>query len=181
MTVAKPEASPSNDPVAVRIRGVAKHFGTGDQRVLALRGVDWDIYKGQMSLIVGPSGCGKTTLLSVIAGILNADEGDVSVFGQKITAMRDREKTRFRARSIGFVFQQYKPPPRAHGRRKTRRSRWSSPAGGDRRPSHAPPWSWTRWGWARGRRACRTSSPAVSSSGSPSARATGARPEPAGL
>jgi putative ABC transport system ATP-binding protein len=95
------------DPVAVRIRDVAKHFGTGDQRVLALRGVDWDIYKGQMSLIVGPSGCGKTTLLSVIAGILDADRGEVSVFGQAITALGDREKTRFRARHIGFVFQQY--------------------------------------------------------------------------
>lgn len=101
------EASQAGDPVAVRIRAVAKHFGGGDQRVLALRGVDWDIYKGQMSLIVGPSGCGKTTLLSVIAGILDADEGEVSVFGQRITAMGDREKTRFRARSIGFVFQQY--------------------------------------------------------------------------
>ncbi len=95
------------DPVAVRIRGVTKHFGTGDQQVMALRGVDWDVYKGQMSLIVGPSGCGKTTLLSVIAGILDADLGEVSIFGQTITALRDREKTRFRARSIGFVFQQY--------------------------------------------------------------------------
>jgi putative ABC transport system ATP-binding protein len=96
-----------DDPVAVRIRSVTKHFGAGDQRVLALRGVDWDVYKGQMSLIVGPSGCGKTTLLSVIAGILNADEGEVSIFGQEVTAMRDRAKTRFRAEHIGFVFQQY--------------------------------------------------------------------------
>jgi putative ABC transport system ATP-binding protein len=95
------------DPIAVRIRGVTKHFGTGDQQVLALRGVDWDIYKGQMSLIVGPSGCGKTTLLSVIAGILDSDSGAVSVFGEEITSLRDREKTRFRARHIGFVFQQY--------------------------------------------------------------------------
>ena len=63
-------------PVAVRIRGLTKHFGTGEQRVQALRGVDWDVYAGQMSLIVGPSGCGKTTLLSVIAGILDGDSGD---------------------------------------------------------------------------------------------------------
>jgi len=107
MKVTQPEASPADDPVAVRIRSVAKHFGAGDQRVLALRGVDWDVYKGQMSLIVGPSGCGKTTLLSVIAGILNPDEGEVTIFGQRITALRDREKTQFRARSIGFVFQEY--------------------------------------------------------------------------
>jgi putative ABC transport system ATP-binding protein len=93
--------------VAVRIRKLTKQFGTGEQSVLALRGVDWDVYRGQMSLIVGPSGCGKTTLLSVIAGILDADQGEVSVFGHEVTAMRDREKTRFRATNIGFVFQQY--------------------------------------------------------------------------
>jgi putative ABC transport system ATP-binding protein len=93
--------------VAVTIRGVTKHFGAGDQKVLALRGVNWDVYKGQMSLIVGPSGCGKTTLLSVIAGILDCDEGIVNIFGSEITAMRDRQKTRFRAENIGFVFQQY--------------------------------------------------------------------------
>jgi putative ABC transport system ATP-binding protein len=97
----------ANDPVAVRIRSVTKHFGAGDQRVQALSGVDWDVYRGQMSLIVGPSGCGKTTLLSVIAGILDADEGNVSIFGHEVTSMRDRARTRFRARHIGFVFQQY--------------------------------------------------------------------------
>lgn len=98
---------PSAREVAVRIRGVTKHFGSGDQKVMALRGVDWDVYTGQMSLIVGPSGCGKTTLLSVIAGILDADQGEVNVFGQELTTMRDRAKTQFRARNIGFVFQQY--------------------------------------------------------------------------
>ena len=97
----------TNDPVAVRIRALTKTFGTGDHRVQALRGVEWDVYKGQMSLIVGPSGCGKTTLLSVIAGILDADEGEVSIFGHAVTAMGDGAKTRFRARHIGFVFQQY--------------------------------------------------------------------------
>jgi putative ABC transport system ATP-binding protein len=100
-------ASNGAEPVAVRIRGLAKHFGHGEQRVTALRGVDWDVYCGQMTLIVGPSGCGKTTLLSVIAGILNGDSGTVSIFGNELTAMRDRALTRFRARNIGFVFQQY--------------------------------------------------------------------------
>jgi putative ABC transport system ATP-binding protein len=93
--------------VAVRIRGLTKHFGSGDQRVQALAGIDLDIYAGQMTLIVGPSGCGKTTLLSVIAGILDADEGEVIIFGGDVTAMSDRRKTKFRAKSIGFVFQQY--------------------------------------------------------------------------
>jgi len=98
-----------SDPggVAVRVRKLTKHFGAGDQRVQALAGINLDLYAGQMSLIVGPSGCGKTTLLSVIAGILDADEGEVSIFGSDITRMSDRMKTRFRAKNIGFVFQQY--------------------------------------------------------------------------
>jgi putative ABC transport system ATP-binding protein len=99
------ESNPSE--LAVRIRGLNKHFGSGDQRVQALGGIDLDIHAGEMSLIVGPSGCGKTTLLSVIAGILDADSGEVSIFGNDITRMSDRAKTRFRARKIGFVFQQY--------------------------------------------------------------------------
>jgi putative ABC transport system ATP-binding protein len=75
--------------------------------VEALRGIDWDVYSGQMTLIVGPSGCGKTTLLSVIVGILNCNAGEVNIFGREMTSMSDRERTRCRARNIGFVFQQY--------------------------------------------------------------------------
>jgi len=93
--------------LAVEIRGISKNFGTGERQVAALKDVDWDVYAGQMSMIVGPSGCGKTTLLSVIAGILNADAGSVTIFGQEVSAMSDRARTRFRASHIGFVFQQY--------------------------------------------------------------------------
>lgn len=103
----EPAIAPSASELAVRIRGVTKHFGTGEQRVTALRGVDWDAYKGQMSMLIGPSGCGKTTLLSIIAGILDSDDGAVEVFGHQISSMSDRQKTRFRAENIGFVFQQY--------------------------------------------------------------------------
>jgi putative ABC transport system ATP-binding protein len=98
---------PDTNPVAVRVRGVAKAFGAGEQKVHALKGVSCEFQKGKMSMIIGPSGCGKTTLLSVIAGILNPDEGAVDIFGSDVTAMRDGERTRFRARRIGFVFQQY--------------------------------------------------------------------------
>lgn len=94
--------------VAVHVRAVSKTFGHGEQKVMALRGVDWDVYKGQMTLIVGPSGCGKTTLLSVVAGILDADKGGVvEVFGHDVAKMSGGKKTRFRQRNIGFVFQQY--------------------------------------------------------------------------
>jgi putative ABC transport system ATP-binding protein len=106
-TIRPDQRSAAPTEIAVRIRGLTKHFGSGDQRVQALAGIDLDINAGQMTLIVGPSGCGKTTLLSVIAGILDADEGEVSIFGQEITALSDHVKTKFRARNIGFVFQQY--------------------------------------------------------------------------
>ncbi len=113
MVAATSQARPlAGDPeaargVAVRIRGLTKQFGSGEQRVQALRGLDWDVYHGQMTLLVGPSGCGKTTLLSVIAGILDCDSGSVDIFGQSLTGMGDRSRTSFRARNIGFVFQQY--------------------------------------------------------------------------
>ncbi len=101
------DENPAGPPIAVRVRGLSKHFGAGEQLVKALDAVDLDFQAGKLSLIVGPSGCGKTTLLSVIAGILDADAGEVSIFGEALTAMGDRAKTRFRARRIGFVFQQY--------------------------------------------------------------------------
>ena len=100
------EAATPRD-TAVRIRGLCKHFGSGNQRVTVLRSVDWDVFAGEMSMIVGPSGCGKTTLLSIIAGVLDADDGEVSVFGRDLTKMSDHAKTVFRAQKIGFVFQQY--------------------------------------------------------------------------
>jgi putative ABC transport system ATP-binding protein len=59
--------------LAVRCRGVTKHYGEGDAKVVALRGVDLDIPRGELLMLVGPSGCGKTTLISVIAGILDRD------------------------------------------------------------------------------------------------------------
>jgi putative ABC transport system ATP-binding protein len=93
---------------AVRLRGVHKTFGSGDTKVVAVRGVDWDVMPGQLTLLVGPSGCGKTTLISVIAGILDCDPGgQVDVFGQDVAGMSRSGKTRFRRDTIGFVFQQY--------------------------------------------------------------------------
>lgn len=106
-SMSRQDAIVDGDAIAVRIRGVTKSFGKGEQRVAALKGIDWDVAKGRMSLLVGPSGCGKTTLLSVIAGILNCDQGEVTIFGQDVTRMSDRQRTRFRSKRIGFVFQQY--------------------------------------------------------------------------
>ncbi len=92
---------------AIACRDVRRAFGTGNSQVWALRGVDLDLYPGELSLLVGPSGCGKTTLLSVIAGILEATSGEVDILDRKITSMSARQKTQFRCRNVGFVFQQF--------------------------------------------------------------------------
>ena len=97
----------NTDPVAVRCEGLIKHYDIGEQRVTALSGVDLDILKGELTMLVGPSGCGKTTLISVMAGILDQDQGLCEVFGQDIRHMRSKDKLNFRARNIGFVFQSY--------------------------------------------------------------------------
>ncbi|HEY2147931.1 MAG TPA: ABC transporter ATP-binding protein, partial [Pirellulales bacterium] len=93
--------------VAVACRGVTKQFGSGETATMALRGVDLEVRMGQLTLLVGPSGCGKTTLISIIAGLLNPTAGDVSVFGAELTKLGGRELVDFRARNVGFVFQQY--------------------------------------------------------------------------
>jgi putative ABC transport system ATP-binding protein len=96
----------TND-VAVHIRGVEKYFGTGDARVHVLRGIDLDILAGELLMMVGPSGCGKTTLISIVAGILDADEGLCRVLGSDVKSMSAPQKTAFRKNNIGFVFQAF--------------------------------------------------------------------------
>jgi len=97
---------PSNG-IAVYCRGVSKTYITGSTKVLALRGVDLDVRVGELLMLVGPSGCGKTTLISVIAGILDHDEGECRVFDQDIRTMGQTQKTRYRGAHVGFVFQAY--------------------------------------------------------------------------
>jgi putative ABC transport system ATP-binding protein len=92
---------------AIRCRNLVKEYGSGNSLVRALRGVDLDVYPGELTLMVGPSGCGKTTLLSVVAGILEPTSGDVEVLGTNIARMAQWRKVRFRRENIGFVFQQY--------------------------------------------------------------------------
>jgi len=92
---------------AIACRAVAKGFGTGEARVAALRGVDLDVAAGEIVLLTGPSGCGKTTLLSIIAMLLNTDEGEVTIAGTAISALASAERTALRARKLGFVFQSF--------------------------------------------------------------------------
>lgn len=94
-------------PSAVRCVNLTKEFGRGENRITAVNQVTCDIQPGEMTLLVGPSGCGKTTLISIIAGLLNPTAGEVSVFGQRLDQLRGSRLVQFRARNIGFVFQQY--------------------------------------------------------------------------
>jgi putative ABC transport system ATP-binding protein len=97
-------AEPSHD-IAVRCSGLTKAYGTGDARVMALRGVDLDVRSGELLMLVGPSGCGKTTLLSVITAILDQDSGNCEVLGRDLQHMSQSDRARFRSVSVGFVFQ----------------------------------------------------------------------------
>jgi len=92
---------------AVWCRNIRKHFREGEARIDALRGVDFTANFGELSFLVGPSGCGKTTLLSVIAGLLNRSDGDLSVLGMRMEDLSGNERVLFRRRNLGFIFQQY--------------------------------------------------------------------------
>ena len=96
-----------NQHIAVSCRGVVKTYGAGEAKVTALRGVDLDVHRGELLMLVGPSGCGKTTLISVIAAILDQDAGDVHVLDRDLRAMSEPQRAGFRRDTIGFVFQAY--------------------------------------------------------------------------
>ena len=86
---------------------VKKTYVTGNVTVQALKGLSIDIEKGEMVAIMGPSGCGKTTLLNCLSGIDEVTEGKIMIDESELTSMNDDEKTNFRARKMGFVFQFY--------------------------------------------------------------------------
>ena len=87
--------------------GVVKTYDTGEVQVEALRGVDLQVPRGEMVAVMGPSGCGKTTLLNCLSGLDTFDAGLVLINGQDISRMADNQKTEFRAKGMGFVFQTY--------------------------------------------------------------------------
>jgi putative ABC transport system ATP-binding protein len=86
---------------------VTKTYRSNGTSVTALRGVDLEVRTGELLMLVGPSGCGKTTLISVIAGILDHDDGECRVFGVDFKQMPDRDRTSYRGHNIGFVFQAF--------------------------------------------------------------------------
>jgi putative ABC transport system ATP-binding protein len=97
----------STKSLAVKTSRVCKGFGQGEARTEVLKDINFDARMGELLMLVGPSGCGKTTLLSVIAGTLGADRGEVEVFDSPLHRLDKRAVTQFRAANIGFIFQQY--------------------------------------------------------------------------
>jgi putative ABC transport system ATP-binding protein len=96
-----------NPKPSIVCTNVVKTYGSGNAEVHALRGVDLEIYPGEITMLVGPSGCGKTTLLSVIAGILRPTSGSVVALGTELTTLNSWRRTAFRRENVGFVFQQF--------------------------------------------------------------------------
>jgi putative ABC transport system ATP-binding protein len=92
---------------AVTATALTRTYGDGDSAVHALRGVSIDLPAGQFTAVMGPSGSGKSTLMHLLAGLDSPSSGAVTVAGQDITKMKDRELTRLRRKHIGFVFQSF--------------------------------------------------------------------------
>lgn len=91
----------------IEISNIKKHFGEGDSRVDVLKGIDIEIEKGEICVLLGPSGSGKSTLLNIIGGIDNADEGYISIDGEKTEDMNEKRLTEYRRTHLGYVFQMY--------------------------------------------------------------------------
>ncbi len=92
---------------AIELQSVSKSYHTGSVVTPALHEVTLTVYPGELLMLVGPSGCGKTTLISIMAGILDHDNGSVRVFGNDLRQMSEDERTTYRGSTVGFVFQSY--------------------------------------------------------------------------
>jgi putative ABC transport system ATP-binding protein len=101
----------SSSPPALLLEGVRKSFREGGRTLEVLRGVDLEVTPGESVALLGPSGSGKSTLLNLIGGIDAPDEGRVEVGGVALHSLAERERTLFRRRGIGFVFQLFNLVP----------------------------------------------------------------------
>nr|WP_328983668.1 ABC transporter ATP-binding protein [Thiorhodovibrio winogradskyi] len=97
--------------IAIRCVDVHKTYISGDVETPVLRGIDLDIRRGELTVILGASGAGKSTLLNIIGGIDRPSAGEVWCGGQNLATLSDRALTEYRRRSVGFVFQFYNLVP----------------------------------------------------------------------
>ena len=95
-----------SDAMFLEIKDIRKHYGDGESRVEVLKGINIEIEKGEICVLLGPSGSGKSTLLNII-GIDEADAGYIAINGDKIEDMNEKQLTRYRRKHLGYVFQMY--------------------------------------------------------------------------
>ena len=103
--------TPASDGAAFATQGLTKTYGAGPAAVHALRGVDLDVPRGEMVVLLGPSGSGKSTLLNILGGLDRATAGSARFRGAELTTMSDAALTRYRRHHVGFVFQFYNLMP----------------------------------------------------------------------
>lgn len=118
------------DSPIISVRGLRKVYRTGDVDVNALRGVDLDVQPGEFVAIVGPSGSGKSTLFHILGGLTPPTSGSISIAGNDLLAMTDRDRTRLRQKTVGFVFQKYNLLPTLSARDNIEIARYISKVSG---------------------------------------------------
>jgi putative ABC transport system ATP-binding protein len=103
----QPTPIATDQKLIISARGVVKTYDTGSATVQALKKIDFAVERGEMVAVMGPSGCGKTTLLNTLSGLDTIDEGTIWLEGKDLAKMSDKERTRYRAERMGFIFQVY--------------------------------------------------------------------------
>ncbi len=91
----------------LEIKGIKKSFGSGSSHVDVLKGLNLEIEKGEICVLLGPSGSGKSTLLNIIGGIDGADEGSICIDGERLENMNEKKLSLYRRKHLGYVFQMY--------------------------------------------------------------------------
>lgn len=91
----------------LEIKDIKKSFGEGESKVEVLKGLDLEIQKGEICVLLGPSGSGKSTLLNIIGGIDGADSGYIAINGEKMEDMSEKKLTLYRRKHLGYIFQMY--------------------------------------------------------------------------
>lgn len=94
-------------PIAIRATNVIKKYKVGKQIIRAIDDVSVDIHEGEFVALVGPSGSGKSTLLHLLGGLDKPTSGEIVVGGKNVSSMNDRQLSKFRNQTIGFVFQSF--------------------------------------------------------------------------
>ena len=91
----------------LELNQIKKSFGSSENRVQVLKGIDLAVEKGEFCVLLGPSGSGKSTLLNILGGIDRADSGDILIDGERMADMNEKALTLYRRRHLGYIFQMY--------------------------------------------------------------------------